>query len=557
MKKLISAILILISTFCSADESLQLRGSYDQLLLRVKSVDQFLPKYKKIKENAEFAHGRVSAFEHPNMLKLEEVELENMRKLTQSTLTELGDPTSKLFTGQIHKELEDVYKKIQEREKFLKHEQMMKSIEKRATAGQVEFSKRFEKFIQLQKNGKDVQADLLFRLLPKAEKQLALTYKESRIYTLQQSGVQSYLLSSIKTEMEKISFKILYPEKTIQQAKSSEASIKKLTKNLDEIEEQLNLVQYDLQFRESWQVGSFGCRETNPREYYTFDHFPGWILLKNEEGSAIVKVNQSQPSSFEILYRCERSGSFGFCLDNEMKQYCKLDPECLSLQSNLEGQFNPAVEFKNNFVALTTKYAEETYEDVFSKLLPVYDSVSHYWTHQDFRGFADKIEAERVGIIATTPAEYKRKFKLILAKYEKEIDRDLKRKPGYEETSELARISKNLARHFILTLEGHTDTVAQNDKIEEFSASQCSLQANIQSTFCQAHSLWSQRIKVFSEPRPLKNLAPLEECPRAVFRVNPSSGQWSQKSCGPDVPPVSRTISPLDRDVRTILRSIK
>jgi hypothetical protein len=554
VKALLITILFVASFLSHGNETF--RSDYELLLKRVSRVDLYLPEYTRIKTSLETTQNDLSSFEHVNILKPEEQEISIMQSEASGLVRDLGSPSSQLFTSQIHKDLDAVQLKIQERESFLENEKLKLQIEKQAAFGAGEFSKRFERFIHLQKNGKDIQADLLLRVLPKHERDFAQQYVDSRNYILRESGMQDYLLTSIPRDFEMINSKLKHPEEAITKAEEADLKNIELRERFTEIQDHLKLFQYDLQFKESWQVGSFGCRETNPREYYTFDHFPGWILLKNEEGSAIVKVNQSQPSSFEILYRCEKSGSFGFCLDNKMKQYCRLDPECLSLQSNLEGQFNPVVEFKNNFLGLTTKYAKETYEDVFSKLLPVYDSVSHYWTHQDFRGFADKIEAERSAITATTPAEYKQKFKLILTKHEKEIDRYLKQKPGYEETSELARISKNLARHFILTLEGHTDTVAQNDKIEEFSASQCSLQVNIQSPFCQAHSLWSQRIKVFSEPRPLKNLAPQEECPRAVFRVNPSSGHWSQKSCGPDVPPVSRTISPLDRDVRTILRSI-
>jgi hypothetical protein len=548
-------MLLFIFSIAMALAQTSLEKDLLQLNERISTIDNFLPSYRNVKNKANDLSEQLKVYNHPNLIQTEKKQLQQMHEEVVKIDRALADPESKLFTMQVKKEFKAIEEKVSERNKYLQTLEIVKKMEREAAHNINGLSKRYVKYISLLKEGNDTQADVLFRLLPQSEKDKAKQYQEARTYSIQQAGVQDYLEKSIKEEIKKIESKLTYPEKYIQEAITFNASLDHFNVGFHKIKQDMQLVQFDFEIKEAWQVGVFSCNAKNPRAFYTLNNYPGLILLKNDEGTSIIKIDEANPKSFEIVYKCQKTGMFGLCTDNTAKEYCKIDSDCNYHLNSMEQAFNRQAQFETHQKDYTKSYLDSTLDNFLQNFYTAYKENDHYLSKERFQVVYQQILSEQNKIIAKTPEEYARKYKVINEKYEKQMLADLTKIKNYDSKSEKARISQTMMKYFFLTLQGHTDTLMNNDNLQKFSFNRCQ-KANTPDQFCQSYASWQKAVQKFDDLTPINNLV-MNECPRVVFRKDQKTEKYSPHTCGPEysVPPLD--FSPFNSEVQTIIKNIK
>lgn len=412
---------------------------------------------------------------------------------------------------------------IDERRKYLKAQQIIDEL-----PNDEKVSKKFKKYCQLIQVGKNTEASLLKIILSKEEKEKVKIFDENfKLVAINKSN-QKFRIEQIKDEYHKLSKSLSYPLQSIDQMnliKTQMAKIneeqKNIIKNLDQV------IQYDFQLPNIYETGFFSC-EQETAKYLRFKKYPDLVVLdKDGTYNSIIKLDQKNPKSLNIVYHCKEMGMFGNCLEDKEKKLCQLDPDCKSVLDEAENIFkehNFFSDVKQNFLfsILNSKKNEFLNQENFSVInefarlnrLGIFNREKIDKTIQNLISKLSKVEA-------ATPEMLHKKLQTIVKQMQQQDLEIIKKNNPNDKDSE------TVLSYIYASVGSELQKIADTELIQKFIIEHCQ-EYPAALAFCSKYNEFKRQVRSFDEVEEIKNYTP-KACPRFVFRIE-DTGQGGHSS---------------------------
>jgi hypothetical protein len=317
---------------------------------RLDMIESFYPQVEGVKSELTRFSQEVTSYTNEKMLDIDEKEKAGLIVRINGMKDGLYSTNQKFNTSVIKKELAQYQKSLVDRSIYTRYESEVGELEK-----YLYHSKRVMKFIERYKQGKYTQAKVEFMLMTKQEKKVADDYSFKKDFLARERGVQESLIKQIQLEEKRINDMLVSSETAV-------ASVENIDRELTAVKIAFNHLQKEVEKTQlkftvdPWKMGQFSCdSKTEPAQYVRFKHLPNMIMLGNLGNQKAVLRFNSVNEAPEVVYSCKKKGQFGGCLDNTLRELCRLDNSCLGSLLAMEESYNRNVFFQNTGLALAQK----------------------------------------------------------------------------------------------------------------------------------------------------------------------------------------------------------
>lgn len=532
MKKIITLLscLLLSSPLLAQKTEHKERVALENYRIRIQAIDDFVISAQKIEQSAKDFKAEVANYKNPKILKKDQVQLEALAQKATTIESEVASATYFVETKSAKVQIKELEKMLEEREKFLSTQKLLKELESNP-----DYTMRMNRFIELTKASKYNQAKAMYFTLNAVEKGIADNYEKANTYLIQQKYMQDPLEEEIINKKKKIEDTLQYPEKSIVKINANEAELQKQKLAFQMIQDELKLDQYDIKF-DTWAMGLFNCEKSNP-QYFVPVNYPNMLMLKNEGGlQSVLKLDPKNPTGYQIAYACKKKGRFGGCLDNEKKELCRLDSACLESLGRMEGAYNRNAFFtdlQSKFPhELLKKQQSDFREPTKFNLIQALaeENKLGYFKQEEIYSMMDPIIEVSKTIVAKTPEEYIKKFKVEIDKNQKKMIASITKLAGSKPDVTKIENSKRAVNYIFVSITTEMEKILNDDTLQARAYEDCGTPAPGREVFCEENALWQDRVRNFDELHQTKNLTP-DECPRGVFRSYPRTSMEEGASC--------------------------
>lgn len=542
MKMIMFVLSFTISLFVQA----QTLPKYSELDERIKTIDHFVEQsLPKLNQKIEADLKQISDYKNSKFVPQDEKQKALYLEKINLIKKEIESNSYGLITYSLKRQMDELKKIIDEKEKYDNAKKAYEKLEKNNQS-----SNKLSNYFSSLKNGKYTKARVQYALLNASEKLTADEYEKNLTYTIRESNNQSFLKNEIAKLKGKIVADLSNVESNVTQIKKQDndevvtmASFNLFTEDLEQ-----NL-QFDYTLPSTWDMGLFSCDLKNKPKYLRFKNYPNLVVLDNDGAyNSVIKLSPSSPSKLDLVYKCQKLGSFGSCLENKEKKLCLLDSDCGQSLTSAEAAFDRNSFFKSVLPSMPSEILKKKKEEYknpanvnliseFAKM----DRLGFYSTSEIY-GLFDILAEKSKGIQANSPEDFYKKIKVEIANIEKAEKIRLQGKPGYSSNSGKGKDSLQVLTYMMNTLDSEMKTMTESDVIQEYSFKACP--NGEQELFCQHYSAFKEKAKTFQAVEEIQNFVP-DQCPRVVFRFESRSPESKSMSETPANFSGCQAISPL------------
>jgi len=501
----------------SAVFSLNLSAQSDSFQKRVVLIDNFGPELNGIQASILSFQQDLEEIQNPKLIKKDIDSIDVIKMMVKKIESSIAESAYSINTRKSKTEIAELDKIITERAKYTNAEALHKQLEYGSN-----YSKKLNKLISSIKNKKYNQAKVLLYSLNSEEIIIAEKFEENDSFLLREKNMQEALKQSITKKKAEIEKTLSFPEKAIQNIRDQKQELE-LQKNIfKNIQKELSQIQFDIEFK-TWSLGMFKC-DQGASYLISLEH-PNLMMLANDGNlKSVIKLDPTGPNSYDVAYACKKLGSFGSCLDNQSKELCRLDEECMGSLSEMEENYD-----RGNFFNLVKnvlpsgilvdqqmKYRDETQ---FNLLRGFHEEGRlGYFSLEELVIMIDPVNESIKTIESKNPEEHLKKIKQVIDIAKKRSILSIPKRSGSKPSSTKTEQTKRSLEYLYSAMNTSLETILSDDVIQNRVYADCDQALAEDNGFCSFSKAWREKVKVFERVKEVKNLTP-EECPRGVFRL--------------------------------------
>lgn len=519
MKKvlLLSLLLSTANTFGQLSPVESYKKRLNLTLEFKKNVDGYLEKNSTL-------YKEIENYKNKKLIKSDYVILNSLKASLGVHKKEINNNAASLLASNTAKLIDKLDSHYQQRDAFLKNKTKLEEIEKRN-----DHSKQMKQYLKAIKEKKYTKAQVLKLILKASEKTLADEYYDMSLYHLRNKPGQAYLLKEIETQKSEIERKLSYPERAMEKITDAHLANDKLAKEFQDLKITLSKPQIDIEIN-PWHSGQFSCSDASEPKFQRFKNFPNYILLLNRDSVlSVLHIDENSPTTPNYIYECKDLSQFGGCLENTKKKLCELDLECKESLSLMEDSFK-----KDEFF---NALQENFIDDLYNKRLLSFRNGEALDILADFErdgglGGVDIEELREIfrNMITISKSLKNRSPESLINEMKKRVEKS--RKDSFRRFPKNAK-SERALDFLHNTMNSFFSQLTNEDKLQEFSYTQCHSHPEISENFCHNYTEWNKKYFVFEEREEVTNLVE-DECPRLVLRPYEQSSTdnfFNKNSC--------------------------
>lgn len=484
---------------------------------RVKEIEDFQRELVEIQSSISSFQQKLTQENNPKLIKKDLDSISVIQMMTEKIERKITEKTYSSHNRNMRNEIAELKKLEDQRKLYTDTQETRKKLESGRN-----YSEKLNRFIRSIKSRKYNQAKILFYTLTPEEKIIAEKFEQADTYIQRELNVQDHLIKSVSNKKNEIHKMLMSCENAIADIRDQKEELALQLNVFDSLQKELSQVQFDFQFK-TWSLGLFNCEQK--AGYFVPNKFPNLMMLTNDSNlTSVIKLNPAEPLSYEIVYACKKLGSFGGCLDNQSKELCRLDPECLGHLSDMEIEYDRNLFFnqiKNVLSVEILKEQQARYLDntQYNMLRGLYEEGRlGYLSLEDLAGLIDPVISFASSLDTMDPDAFFKKVKTEVELQRKKTLLAFPKSLGPKPNAVKVEQTKKSLDYLYNAMGSSLETILRDDVIQNRIFADCDLSQS-ESGFCTSSREWREKAKVFEKVREVKNLVP-DECPRGVFRFD-------------------------------------